>query len=298
MSEGSILEKTPKFPISNYDIVVYFGVGISTLPFVYRYFLASSGAILPPVFGGYADEIVNRAVSLISLAFAVYIVGHGIAILSSMFIEQFLYRSAGPPSNIIVNAAKPTFSVGGSFREDLRMRLKDVYSHPRPADLVRLIYHAPAMPVYILMYIFQVHGFYETKLNSFVILRTQKRLEHCFDFSDTILTNVKWFKIVEYACANDHPVATAKMYNYMVIYGLFRSTAFLLLCSIWLEIFYYFYSGGLGFIDHSGHGRILVRLFILYGGYFVSFIGFAKFTRRYTEEALQAFALSKTFETN
>jgi hypothetical protein len=298
MSEGSSPEKLTKLPVSNYDIVVYFGLGVCSLPLVYRYFLKSSNARFPTIFSGYSDQTVNTTVSITALIVSVYVIGHGIAIISSIFIEQFLYRTAGPPSSVIVNAAKPTpDKPSAAFRSYLRNRIKYSYwDDLHWADVFRAIVHTPIIPLYLGMYTLRFYGFYETKLNTFIILRVQKRLEHRFDFSDSIFSNVRWFKIVEYSCANDHPVATSKMYNYMVIYGLFRSSCMLILSAIWMEWLYFFCNGGIGFVDQDGHGNIYFRMIVLYGAYLVSFIGFGKFSRRYTEEAVQAFALSEVFE--
>jgi hypothetical protein len=37
---------------------------------------------------------------------------------------------------------------------------------------------------------------------------------------------------------NNCPVATARMYNYLVIFGVFRSLCVILLISLWFESFY------------------------------------------------------------
>jgi hypothetical protein len=290
-----MLGKAGKLPFTSYDVVVYFGVGISALPFLSRYVLEVSESKLPPLFSGYSNPLINDAVSIIALLFGVYVLGHGIAVLSSIFIEQFLYRSAGPPSRIIVEqcTAQPT----QSFRSMILERIVSSYwKNSTASDYIRLVFHLPVIPLYLAMGIIRFHGFYECKISPQVSLRLQYRLTKHYDVGSNVLSGHGWFKIVEYACANDHPTAMAKMYNYLTIYGLFRSISFLLLCAIWAEFAFWFTRGGLGFIDATGPGTFYVRLSVVYGAYLISFIGFAKFSRRYTEEAVQAFSLSSVFK--
>lgn len=297
MSEGGeAVEQARKLPFANYDIVVYFGVGICCLPFLYRYILNTGMAKLPPVFAGYEDPLINNVVSIVCLIFGIYIIGHGLAILASLFIEQFLYRTVGPPSHVIVESALPSLDGNQKFRHLILNRIKKSYfTDLHFADFARVIFHLPVIPLYIAMYFIGFYGYYESKISSYIVIRVQNRLEECYDYPANIIDNDKWFKVIEYACANDHSAAMGKMYNYLIIYGLFRSLSFLILMCLWMEYYFYFDRGGIGYLDHAGHGNFLFRMIVIYGAYVVSFIGFSKFTRRYTEEAIQAFSLSSIF---
>ncbi|MBB4155179.1 hypothetical protein GGQ80_003097 [Sphingomonas jinjuensis] len=285
-----------KVPFANYDIVVYFGVGIASLPFVNRYVLDGGKSKFPSLFTAFDDPIINTTISIVALIFATYILGHGIAILAGSFIEQFVFQTVGQPSRFIADVAK-AHSEPGHMRRMIKQSLKKSYrNHPKFIDLARLAFHIPAIPIYLMMYWIGFYDFYESKISSYIILRVQSRLERCFDYPSQIFSDTRWFKIVEYSCANDHPVALSRMYNYLVIYGLFRSTSFLLLCCVWCEWFYFFDRGGLGFFDPRGSGYLSIRLAIVYSSYLISLIGYMKFSRRYTEEATLAFALSKVFD--
>lgn len=291
------MEKALKLPLANYDLVVYFGVGAATLPLISRYFIAK-GKTFPALFSGFPDKFMNDAVSIVSLFFVVYILGHGIAYLASLFIETPIYRVLGKPSTVIAEASAPTSSGKDQLRDHVKSRFLDAFKHPYLSDILNLIFHLPVIPLYILVYILKVFGFYQTKLNPIVCLRVHNRLTDHFDYVGDIFGKNRWFKIVEYSCANDHPAAMSKMYNYLVIFGLFRSVAFILLLSIWAELAYVAMGNGIAFIDENGNGNIMLRLFVLELSYFISFASFCKFSRRYAEEAIQAFALSKHFETN
>jgi hypothetical protein len=293
---GEAVGQARKLPFANYDVVVYFGVGICCLPFLYRYVLSTGTAKLPPVFAGYDDPLINNVVSIVCLIFGIYIIGHGLAILASLFIEQFLYRTIGPPSHVIVKNALPSLDGDRNFRNIICDRIKRSYFNDfHFADLVRIIFHAPVIPLYMVMYFIGFYGYYQSKLSGYIVLRVQDRLVEFYDYPHAIIDGEKWFKVVEYACANDHSAAMGKMYNYLTIYGLFRSLSFLILACLWMEYFFYFDRGGIGYLDRAGHGSFLFRMSVIYGAYVVSFIGFAKFTRRYSEEAIQAFSLSSVF---
>jgi hypothetical protein len=109
-----------------------------------------------------------------------------------------------------------------------------------------------------------------------------------------------WFKPLEHYVMNNFPIATARMYNYLVISGLFRSISFLILCIIWLQSY---------FDIHQAFDNHLVLQPFLYDGkssmplwqlyailnslYAIALFSFLKFQRRYVEEAIFAFALTK-----
>lgn len=290
-------EKASKLPFASYDLVVYFGMGVCSLVFANRYILSTFNNKFPPIFNGFSDPLLNTTISVVALAFGAYIIGHGIAILGSILIEQFVYRSMGFPSSVMVDAAIQKPIKGNRFKSYLKTRIKYSYHEDLHwADFGRLVVHLPVLPLYFLMYVTGFHGFYESKLNRALIIRVQQRLEHHFDFSEDVIRGSRWFKIVEYSCANDHSTAMSKMYNYLMIYGLFRSAALLILAAIWFELYFWVTQGGLGFLDQAGHGHTTFRILLLYGAFGVTFIGFCKFSRRYTEEAVQAFSLSRVFK--
>ena len=212
MAEGAEnLDKISKLPFANYDIVVYFGIGILSLPFVYRYALGGLSK-LPPVFAGYTDPLINSIVSIIALAFAVYILGHGIAIASSIIVERFVHRVMGQPSAVIVEMAQSGPVKRSRFRTFLKKRFVEAYWNDiRPADVIRGLIHAPVIPLYALMYTIRFHGFYESKVSPFIVKRVNQNLHRVYDYDNDIAVDPDWFKIVEYSCANNHATSMAKI---------------------------------------------------------------------------------------
>jgi hypothetical protein len=90
------------------------------------------------------------------------------------------------------------------------------------------------------------------------------------------------------------------MYNYLVIAGLFRSLSVLFLASIWMEVYYLVYWMVDGEMllkplmsDSRAVGTHLFSILILYNVYGVTFSSYMKFQRRYAEEAIFAYVLTK-----
>ncbi len=212
-----------------------------------------------------------------------------------MLIEKFLFKTAGTPSKIIARSLNITNDKDSHFISDILTQTRNTYRSPAISDLIRAAFHLPVILVYALIIWLRLFGFYQSKVNGFVVARVQQRLESNYDYHGAIISDTSWFKIVEYACSNDHPAAMLKMYNYLLIYGLFRSMAFIILCATWCELYFFIFQGGLGFVDTTGPGNIYFRIGILQLTYWVSFVGYGKFSRRYAEEAVQAFALSDKF---
>lgn len=75
-------------PFANYDVVVYFGCGLFSLPFLFHY------AATPEEAGFLALEVstgvpfADSAIKTLFALFAVYILGHLLAFLSSLFLEK------------------------------------------------------------------------------------------------------------------------------------------------------------------------------------------------------------------
>lgn len=286
-------EKASKLPFATYDIIVYFGAGAFTLPLLGRYGRPFFKEKMPLIFDSYSDETTSRVISAVSIIFIIYVIGHGIAFLSSIFIERFVFRTAGPPSlHIAQRAAKDSLSFNLIIKQ---VSYSSYLINPTAADVFRLMLHLPVLPLYLVMYILGFHGFYETKLSKFVVRKSMARLSTLVGYNFNNTFDMNWFKITEYTCANEYPRAMAKMYNYLSIYGLFRSISLIMLICTWLEIIYWWALIPNGFTDPKHYGNPILRIMVLQCFYFTSLAGFCKFSRRYAEDAVQALTLSKPF---
>jgi hypothetical protein len=114
-----------------------------------------------------------------------------------------------------------------------------------------------------------------------------------------------WYKEIEHYVINRYSVALSRMYNYLVISGIFRSLSAIFLACIWMELYYlvhflitdHYHVKVLASDVRFGAERIFafVALYTIYG---FSVSSYMKFQRRYAEEALFAFLLTDWPEGN
>jgi hypothetical protein len=76
-----------KPPFANYDIVVYLGCGLFSLPFALHYG-AQVFVETPSFVFEVRPEFVSTLITTLTMLFAVYIVGQILAYLASEFIEK------------------------------------------------------------------------------------------------------------------------------------------------------------------------------------------------------------------
>lgn len=114
--------------------------------------------------------------------------------------------------------------------------------------------------------------------------------------SGEIRVDTKWYKSLEYYVLNQIPDAVPRMYNYLVIAGLFRSLSFIFLWSSWFVIGYlltfsWFGTWPLGLTDRgTGSGAGIIELLSLTTLSVFCLVSYLKFQRRYAEEAIMALA--------
>ena len=105
MSGIESIKDLVKPPFANYDIVVYFGCGLFSLPFIMHYI--GSLRVSPTSFNfGIEPAIVSTVVTTLTVLFSVYILGHIIAYVGSQFIEKVMDSFLGKASTIVLLGRK------------------------------------------------------------------------------------------------------------------------------------------------------------------------------------------------
>lgn len=302
MSQTEVLKSFVKPPFANYDIVVYFGCGLFSLPFIRHYFLEPFGLRLPVFSFEIGVPFAGALIATLSLLFTVYILGHIIAYVSSQLIEKAMDMAfAGKTSSVLLGASEADGETRNSiFRNMLKKGWREAWKpQARVAASVRILANIPAILIYAPIYWLGIFGFYATRLPPPLIQAAARRLED-LGLGVSLSEDGGWFKVLEGSVINNHPIATARMYNYLVISGLFRSIAFIFLSALGMELIHlilwqvcgwphlgYFLSDGGGF------GRWVAGYLLLSIIYAFALFSFLKFQRRYVEEAIFAFVLSK-----
>ena len=299
MASGSFLEGFPK-PFANYDVVVYFGGALFATPFVNRYLIEPLGARFPTYNIVVGTEIASQTVSVLCLLFSLYIIGHIAAYVSSQLIEKAVDTVFGKISSAIyVSAASNAKGRNEAIRALIFDRLKKVRSKNSIfSSLVRGFFHVPMMPWYILIFLFGVFGYYDTRVPQEAMVRLKNLYKDRIS-DEAVNINTKWFKPVEYYVINRCPGAVPRMYNYLVISGLFRTLSLIFLFSTWMMVYFtihYAFHGdwllkplfGLSFL-----GVGILEYALLATIYLFCLFSYQKFQRRYAEEAIFTFVYAK-----
>jgi hypothetical protein len=155
-----------KPPFANYDLVVYFGGGLFSIPFISRYVIEPSNLRWPKFTVNVGSSFANEAVSSLSLLFSIYILGHIIAYTASLTIEKTVERFLGKISSaIIISARSGADSVNEHLRALFFRRFKNIKRDKGiKASAVRAFLHIPALPTYAIANMLGFFGYYNTRL--------------------------------------------------------------------------------------------------------------------------------------
>lgn len=292
----------PRPPFANYDIVVYFGGGLFAIPFLNRYIFEPTRLRWPQFKVEMSSQIAGEIVAGLSLAFSIYIVGHILAYLGSQLVEKTMDRVLGKVSSAIIISSLS----GGKGRDEAARALifhnlkKIGWPNFKIAFWARAIFHLPAIPLYVLSFSLGVFGYYETRVPNRVLSVARERFDQLSLHGLKISLKTKWFKPLEYWVINRDPAATMRMYNYLVIGGLFRTVSFLFLVAAWLQIYYLIHQIADGealirpMLMADPFWSLLLEMAITLTLYLFALFSFIKFQRRYAEEAIFAFALGSS----
>lgn len=287
-------------PFANYDVVVYFGGGLFALPLINHYFIEPFDYRFPRFTFDIGYPFANDAVSLLSLLFSVYLLGHIISYCSSVFIEKSLDVFNGKVSSAIL--------LSSYYQPTKRQELINawVYDHFKRAFVkgerlkngLRLAAHLPVVPLYIALDYIDGFEYFKSRIPRHVIYLAKEKFKS--DNLGTISLRKPWYKTLEAFVIANNPNATSRMYNYLVISGLFRSLSFMFLMCIWAEILYWTAPTWFDvpivnplLSDERSFATGTFGFALLYIAYTFSHSSYAKFQRRYAEEAIFAYVLAK-----
>jgi hypothetical protein len=289
-----------KPPFANYDVVVYFGCGLFCLPLAFHYVVEPSGLRFPRFQFNLGIDFANIAISTLSLLFAVYIMGHMIAYAASYTIEKSVDLAFGKISSAIIisNITSPS-KTPETIQAWVGRRLIAAFEKKRRFwTLVRATILLPVAPSLIFGFATQSFDYFRNRVPKRVFDQIKK--ECARRGYGPVGLHTKWYKSVEHDVINNNESAVARMYNYLVISGIFRSLSFIFLCCAWAEVYYWMH---MTWDSHDIIKTIMsdkqlnhshVTMLLIYNGLFsFSLSAYIKFTRRYAEEALFAFVLKR-----
>jgi hypothetical protein len=298
MSGLKSLKELIRPPFANYDVVVYFGCGLFVLPFA-RHYLWQGGQLPVDFDFKLTPEIANIIVTVLVALFSVYIIGHIIAYVASITIEKGVDFFFGKTSTVVLASAEKG-TENSTFRDLLKEGVRKAFKRSTwAAGVFRAAVHVPAYPAYAIIYGFGIFGYYRSRVPGSVIKLARTKFTSIGLAESGLSASEKWYKPLEASVINNHPGASARMYNYLVISGLFRSISLIFLVSLWFELFYLVShwvgrsppDGLLMFGRRNGWGQLMS-----YSGvslvYVFCLFSYLKFQRRYVEEAIFAFVFA------
>lgn len=291
-----------KPPFATYDIVVYFGAGLFSLPILQHYYIKPFGLHLPEFQFISTVPFADAAVVSLCFLFSVYILGHAIAYFAGQLIEKSVDMAFGKMSSVVLwSSLSNADSRNRRIRELIRFRLHAAFTKGSILPyLIRAIFHAPALPIYFLIYVLGIFGYISSRIPSEVFEKARTLVVERNLGDIHIAANSVWYKQVEHYVINRNPGAIPRMYNYLIISGLFRSLSFIMLITIWLQIFYdthYLFTGHRHtaiFMANDGGVLSVVNFYLVVASaFFFCIFSHIKFQRRYVEETIFAFTFGE-----
>ena len=288
------MDDIKRLPFANYDIVVYLGVGILALPLARDFIVAPLGLGLPTVIVPTDSAFVRAAFEMLYLLFVGYAVGHGIAYVSSYFVERFLHEWLRYPSDVWLSLSNrpgaKRFEIFNSNINTTRLSL---------ASIMPAIFHMPLWPIYAAIHASDSFGFYTPKLDSSFLPPLRDRVA-VLRLPTPVTHRSRWPKTLEHYVSNNSPLGYARLYNYLVIFGLLRSLGFLLILLTWLRLVGLFVTpikaqNGLllGFGGATPTASAIATYLIMAIFAALTVMAFGKFNRRFFEECVYAFMMTK-----
>lgn len=288
-------------PFANYDVVVYFGGGLFFLPFVDRYIIQPTDTNFPKFRIELGSTISSETISILCLLFCIYIIGHFLAFLSSHVVEKVIDRYLGKISTaILISAISSEQKRVEAFRSVIWDKIKNIIPEKQlNITIIRSFFHLPVLPYYVVMFLFGIFGYYSTRITSESISLLRYKYAKLVVPDGLLTIRSKWFKPLEYYVINNIPSTFPRMYNYLVIAGLFRTLCIIFLFSTWMTIYYLFHFIAFdkwllkSMMGLNGYKEGILELVLVSMLYIFCFYSYIKFQRRYAEEAIMALTFSK-----
>jgi hypothetical protein len=288
-------------PFANYDVVVYFGGGLFAIPFINRYIIEPLNLTWPAFEIQTDSAVLTQVIGALCLLFSIYIFGHMLAYAGSQLIEKLIDRIFGKISTgILVSLYSTARGRNEMIRAMIHDRTKSIKRDKAIFPTVaRTVFHIPFFPIYLLVYVLGVFGYYNTRLSREVMNQARKKMIELDIGGTRIALRSRWFKTVEYAVINRSQSATQRMYNYLVISGLFRTLCTVFLMCAWLQLYYichHLFDGQWlidGAMGTKGPFSGIIEFAITCLIYTFCSFSYIKFQRRYAEEAIFAFVFDK-----
>ncbi|PAU95214.1 hypothetical protein CK503_03170 [Aliifodinibius salipaludis] len=265
-------------PFSLYDFLGYLIPGATGI-YIFLFMIAPEKTTWSGFFDYYS---LDRTAVYIPLIISSYIMGHIISFLSSVTVEKYSVWSLGYPSKYLLGI--DTKGYWGSIKKESKSEFEKV---------IRSIFRV-AMGVFLapiavfdslLGWLFYGRFLYARELDDFTKNTIISYLDNNFEQVSDIrnpdetgdVNDQNFFKVIYHYCLERVKYQQNKFQNYNALYGFLRALSFLFVVIFWSMIF----SGVV--LDY-----IFLLSFVVVAS-IVCYMGYNKFSRRFTLEVLMAF---------
>lgn len=269
-------------PFSLYDFLGYFTPGAI---FLYCVLLALGHLDTKGFSLSYVNTYLSfeKAEIYVPFILAAYIVGHFLGFLSSITIERFSIWAHGYPSKYLLGIAPDSFFTV-SDPKALRITIRIVvFVLLAPISLLDLI----------LGKIVGMRELYAKKLDALLVDVLRKGIETLIYRHAGMENNEKYgsardldfFRYAYHFAVENAPGHATKMQNYVALYGFLRTLTLIALITFWVIAWHIF----------SRSFEVVAAYLTLLGVSILTyllFMGFVKFYRRFSLEALMAMAVT------
>lgn len=261
--------RVQKLPITAYDVLGYLIPGAASGAMI-LYVLHGSGifkeiTVAPTSLGG--------AMIFLMFIVASYIGGHIIALVSTFTIERVVVIFLGYPSSYLC----------ANLRRDGILR--NINSRKFPLLILFLFTPVTFLLLFLLM-IFGFIGHFTKSLHPHAVSLLDKKFSKRYGAKISELSSADWFNIVQHDIIAYSQNGASRMYNYLNLYGFCRNMAFAMSLTVYVAIL------RITFWKLPMHEHFFVFVVLAGGASLFLTLGFMKFFRRYSQEAIMMFIVS------
>lgn len=260
-----------KTPITAYDIIGYLVPGITL--FGLSLYSWNGLKAFDKIDVG-VSNLGDASIIIISIILS-YIAGHCIAVVSALSLERIVILYFKFPSYYLLNEDKKC-DVVNRVRAENKLKL----------SLLILLNPLQFLSYFILVCLDFHSHFVKTMSKSHIeILKYVVARKYGINISND--NGLSWFGFVEKNVILDSQIGASRMYNYMNLYGFCRNMSVCFSLLLYFSICSAIYST-------SSPKHISVFIALLAAGSIILSLGFLKFFRRYSQEAIMVF-ISKEY---
>ncbi|OOF28942.1 hypothetical protein [Salinivibrio proteolyticus] len=264
-------------PFSFYDFLGYMIPG-AVLVYVAVFSFGFYGLVENLSLDSANNSAASQLLSFIPAVIFSYLLGHVLAIFSSAFIEAFSTYSNGYPSQFLFNAKKKCYICGKTFRRTIGRAI--LWVIVLPISLSKLV----------ITDILGIKVFKQAKplpepLRTAAFNGCKRVLSDCVNVDTSSMCKEKgiegdYLRLLYHFVFEQSDRHSGKLQNYVALYGLTRNVSFVFVLLFWGSVYAYFFDKSMGV------GIYHVCAFVVLA--YIFYIGFVKFYRRYSLEAIMA----------